>query len=76
MLYFLLFHVGEISEEAFDYMVDVNYRGLYFSIKCALNQMAEKSSIILIASCAAHITRNTIVFILQPKLQSLNSLKI
>jgi NAD(P)-dependent dehydrogenase (short-subunit alcohol dehydrogenase family) len=49
-------HVDDITEEAFDYMVDVNYRGLYFSIKYALNQMAEKSSIILIGSCAAHLT--------------------
>ncbi len=49
-------HVDEVSEEAFDYMIDVNFRGLYFSIKYALNHLAEKSSIILIASCAAHVT--------------------
>lgn len=49
-------HVEEVEEEDFDYMVNINYRGAYFTVKYAIDFLNKNASIILIASCAAHIT--------------------
>ncbi len=49
-------HVSAVTEEKFDYMVDINYRGAYFTVKYALDYLQPNASIILIASCAATLT--------------------
>lgn len=46
-------NVLEATEDNFDYMVDINYRGAYFTVKYALDYLNTPASIILIASCAA-----------------------
>jgi len=49
-------HVSDVTEEKFDYMVDINYRGIYFTVHYALPFLNANSSIVLIASTAATIT--------------------
>lgn len=49
-------HVSNVTEEKFDYMVDINYRGVYFTVKYALDYLNNNASIILISSCAATVT--------------------
>jgi NAD(P)-dependent dehydrogenase (short-subunit alcohol dehydrogenase family) len=49
-------HVEKVKESDFDYVVDINYRGVYFTVKYALEYLNKNASIILIASCAATIT--------------------
>ncbi len=49
-------HVKDVEEENFDYMVNINYRGVYFTVKYALEYLNTSASIILISSCAATIT--------------------
>jgi NAD(P)-dependent dehydrogenase (short-subunit alcohol dehydrogenase family) len=49
-------HVNQVTEEKFDYMVDINYRGAYFTVRYALLYLNNNASIILIASCAATLT--------------------
>jgi NAD(P)-dependent dehydrogenase (short-subunit alcohol dehydrogenase family) len=49
-------HLIDVAEEDFDNIVNVNYRGLFFTVKHALDYLNNGASIILIASAAAHIT--------------------
>jgi len=49
-------HVTEVEEKNFDYLVDINYRGVYFTVKYALNYMNNHASIILMASCGGTLT--------------------
>jgi NAD(P)-dependent dehydrogenase (short-subunit alcohol dehydrogenase family) len=49
-------HISNVTEEKFDYMVDINYRGVYFTVHYALPHLCSNASIILISSCAATIT--------------------
>lgn len=49
-------HIENVSEENFDYMVDINYRGAFFTVRYALDYLNAHASIILIASCGATIT--------------------
>lgn len=49
-------HATEVEEKNFDYMVDINYRGVYFTVRYAIPHLNPHASIILIASCAATIT--------------------
>jgi len=48
--------INEVNEDNFDYMLNTNYRGLFFPIQHALEHMNNKASIILIASATAHLT--------------------
>ena len=48
--------IDEVTEEKFDHLVDINYRGAYFTIKYALKFLNSPASIILMSSCAATIT--------------------
>lgn len=49
-------HVSQVNEDDFDKLVDINYRGAYFTVKYALDFLNSPSSIILISSVAAHVT--------------------
>ena len=49
-------HIQDVTEEDFDYMVDINYRGLFFTVKQALPYLADQASILFIASTAAYST--------------------
>ncbi len=49
-------HIENVSEEKFDYMVNINYRGLFFTVRYALDYLNPHASIILMASCGATIT--------------------
>ncbi len=48
--------IEEVNEDDFDRMVDINYRGLFFTVKYAIDFLNKDASIILIASAAAHLT--------------------
>lgn len=48
-------NIRDVTEEKFDRMVDINYRGAYFTIKYSLDYLSPQASIILIASLAAHV---------------------
>jgi NAD(P)-dependent dehydrogenase (short-subunit alcohol dehydrogenase family) len=49
-------HVENATEDNFDYMVNTNYRGAFFTVKNALNYLNPQASIILISSCGATLT--------------------
>ncbi|VVC76594.1 Glucose 1-dehydrogenase 4 [Aquicella siphonis] len=49
-------HAANVTEKNFDYMVNINYRGVYFTVRHALEHLNPNASIILIASCAATVT--------------------
>lgn len=49
-------HAENVTEEKFDYMVDINYRGTFFTVNYALPYLKANASIILIASTGASIT--------------------
>lgn len=49
-------HVKDATEYNFDYMTDINYRGVFFTVQNALEYLNQNASIILIASCGATIT--------------------
>ena len=49
-------HVENTTEEKFDYMVNINYRGAFFTVRYALEYLNPRASIILMASCGATIT--------------------
>ncbi len=44
----------DISEDDFDFIVDVNYKGLFFSLQAALELMPDRSRIIVNASWTHH----------------------
>lgn len=48
--------IEEVTEEKFDKMVNINYRGAYFTVKYALDYLNHPASIILIGSIAAKLT--------------------
>ncbi|KTC66291.1 acetyoacetyl CoA reductase (plasmid) [Legionella adelaidensis] len=48
--------IEEVTEEKFDYLVDINYRGLFFTLKYAIDYLNQNASVILISSCAAQMT--------------------
>ncbi len=48
--------VTHVSEEKFDAMANINYRGAYFTVKYALDYLNPNASIIMIASASAHVT--------------------
>lgn len=49
-------HAEDATEEDFDYMVNINYRGAYFTVRYALDYLNPHASIILIGSCGATLT--------------------
>ncbi len=49
-------HVEEVQESNFDRMVNINYRGVYFTVKYAIDYLNKNASIILMASCAGSLT--------------------
>jgi NAD(P)-dependent dehydrogenase (short-subunit alcohol dehydrogenase family) len=49
-------HVQDVTEEKFDYMVNINYRGAYYTVNYALDYLNEGASIVFIASTAGHLT--------------------
>lgn len=48
-------HIKDVDENNFDYIVNTNYRGAYFTVKYAVDYLNENASIILIGSIAAHL---------------------
>jgi NAD(P)-dependent dehydrogenase (short-subunit alcohol dehydrogenase family) len=48
-------HLKEVDEKFFDEMVNINYKGLYFSVQRSLPFLNQDASVILISSAAAHI---------------------
>jgi NAD(P)-dependent dehydrogenase (short-subunit alcohol dehydrogenase family) len=48
-------HIGDATEKDFDYMVDINYRGTFFTVRYALDYLNPNAAIILIASTGATI---------------------
>lgn len=49
-------HAENVTEEKFDYMTNINYRGAYFTVRYALDFLNPNASIVLIASTGATIT--------------------
>lgn len=49
-------HIDHVTETDFDYMSDINFKGLYFTVKYALDHLNANASIIFIASIAASLT--------------------
>lgn len=47
-------HVEKATEEDFDYVVDINYKGVFFTVKYSIPHLNAKASILLIASTAAY----------------------
>jgi NAD(P)-dependent dehydrogenase (short-subunit alcohol dehydrogenase family) len=47
--------IGEVTEDHFDSIMDVNFKGAYFTIQKALPLLNDNSSIILNSSIAAHM---------------------
>ncbi len=52
----LRLHVNDVTEENFDHMVNINYRGAYFTVKYAIDYLNSPASVILISSVAASMT--------------------
>lgn len=48
--------LGKVTERDFDLMVDINYRGLFFTVRYALDFLNRPASIVLIGSIAAYGT--------------------
>ncbi|WP_131781588.1 SDR family NAD(P)-dependent oxidoreductase [Legionella gresilensis] len=48
--------VADMKEADFDYIVNINYKGVYFTVNYALPYLNDGAAIILIASVAAYIT--------------------
>ncbi|STX51430.1 acetyoacetyl CoA reductase [Legionella busanensis] len=48
--------VADMKEADFDYMVNINYKGTYFTVNHALSHLNDGAAIILIGSVAAYIT--------------------
>lgn len=49
-------HINDVTEEKFDHLVDINYRGAYFTVKYAIPHLKSAASIILIGSISGHLT--------------------
>lgn len=49
-------HAEHVTEENFDYMTNINYRGAYFTVRYALDFLNSNASIVFIASIAATVT--------------------
>ena len=49
-------NIRDVTEEKFDKMVNINYRGCYFTVKYALPHINETASIVLISSIAGHVS--------------------
>lgn len=49
-------HINDVEEDNFDYLVNINYRGAYFTVKYATDYLNPHASIILIASLAGSLT--------------------
>jgi NAD(P)-dependent dehydrogenase (short-subunit alcohol dehydrogenase family) len=49
-------HLSKATEDQFDHMVDINYRGAYFTVHYALDHLKPGASVIMISSCVATIT--------------------
>ena len=47
--------VGDVTEELFDSVMDINFKGAYFTIQKALPFLNDDASIVLNASIVAHI---------------------
>jgi NAD(P)-dependent dehydrogenase (short-subunit alcohol dehydrogenase family) len=47
--------IHEVDEAFFDEMVNINYKGVYFTVQKALPLLNKNASIVLISSAAAHI---------------------
>jgi NAD(P)-dependent dehydrogenase (short-subunit alcohol dehydrogenase family) len=47
--------VGETTEELFDRIMDINFKGAYFTVKKALPLLADGASVILNTSVVAHV---------------------
>lgn len=49
-------HIDNASEENFDHMTDINFKGVFFTIKYALAYFNQDAAILLISSVSAHMT--------------------
>lgn len=49
-------HVSQSSAKHFDYMVNINFRGAYFTVRDSLEYLNPGSSVLLIASLAGQLT--------------------
>jgi len=47
-------HISEVDEQYFDEMVDINFKGVYFTVQRALPFLNDHASIVLISSMACH----------------------
>lgn len=47
-------HVNDVDEEYFDEMVNINFKGVYFTVQRAIPFLNDNASIILISSIAGH----------------------
>jgi len=48
-------HISEIDEAFFDEIVDINYKGLFFTVQKSIPLLNEGASVILISSVNAHV---------------------
>lgn len=48
-------NIEEVDEKFFDEMVDINYKGVYFTVQRSVSSLNPGSSIILISSAVTHI---------------------
>lgn len=48
-------HISDVDETFFDEIIDINYKGLYFTVQKSLPFLNDNASIVLVSSCAAHI---------------------
>lgn len=49
------YHVSDVTEAAFDEVIDTNFKGTYFTVQRAVPLLNKGASVILISSIAAHI---------------------
>jgi NAD(P)-dependent dehydrogenase (short-subunit alcohol dehydrogenase family) len=49
-------HIENVTEEKFDKLTNINYRGAYFTVRYALDYLNHPASIVFIASCGGKMT--------------------
>jgi NAD(P)-dependent dehydrogenase (short-subunit alcohol dehydrogenase family) len=48
-------HLSEVTEQLFDTIVDINFKGAFFTVQRSLPYLKDGASIVLVSSMAAHI---------------------
>jgi NAD(P)-dependent dehydrogenase (short-subunit alcohol dehydrogenase family) len=48
-------HLSEVTEQLFDTIVDINFKGAFFTVQRSLPYLKDGASVVLISSIAAHI---------------------